>query len=216
MGTVAGPAAAGLLSQFPPAQRLSARSNQHFTSHRLPSLSSSYVRRPPLPAGHNTCSQRLKGRALPVPWIHVGGRLLICAVGKPSRCTSRDKTAAQPDEPSGRRQRVDRLAETDRRPPQLAPPAPPRPSAAAWVWPRTPRTRHLPLPPGHQPTTTRPAANSTGHSCRRRTGDPSHARVPVTLRAGGVGPSRGGGIPCSGPRSVTEGGVGGTRRADEV
>ena len=39
-----------------------------------------------------------------------------------------------------------------------------------------------------EPTTTRRGAqNSTGYSRRRRTGDPSHPRVPVTPRAGGGG-----------------------------
>lgn len=66
----------------------------------------------------------------------------------------------------------------------------------------------------HRATTTTRRQNSTGHSCRRRTGDPSHPRVPVTLRAGGVGAHRtpGGRIACSGSRSDLAGGARARRR----
>jgi hypothetical protein len=51
--------------------------------------------------------------------------------------------------------------------------------------------------------------NRTGHSCRRRTGIRATPRVPVTLRAGGVGAHRtpGGRIACSGSHSDLAGGV---------
>lgn len=88
--------------------------------------------------------------------------------------SSRDGTAAQPDED----------AWTGWRRPTRDRPWP-------IIIPRTlASNRHdspPALPQGHHESTTR-RQNNTGHS--RRRAQPSHARVPVTLRAGGVGADR--------------------------
>jgi hypothetical protein len=111
----------------------------------------------------------------------------------PSCCSSRNEAAAQADEQSGRSQRVDRPAETDRRPPKGQGPR--------TVEPHRARTRPPSAAAAGPPRRGDIQRGPHATAARRHRGIRAIARVPVTLRAGGVEPSGGGGIPCSGPCS---------------
>lgn len=99
----------------------------------------------------------------------------------PSCCSSRNEAAAQADEQSGRSQRVDRPAETDRRPPKGQGPR--------TVEPHRARTRPPSAAAAGPPRRGDIQRGPHATAARRHRGIRAIARVPVTLRAGGVEPS---------------------------